>query len=45
LRAEKRPKSVYLAPQRNELAVEYDAGYAHVVVPAVEGHQMIVFES
>lgn len=45
LRAEKRPKSVYLAPQRKELAVEYDAGYAHVVVPAVEGHQMIVFES
>jgi hypothetical protein len=40
-----RPKQVYLAPQRQRLDVDFKDGYAHVIVPAVEGHQMIVFET
>ena len=45
LRAEKRPKQAYLAPQHKDLQLNYDAGYARVVVPVVEGHQMVVFEN
>jgi hypothetical protein len=39
------PKEVYLAPQRQSLKVDFQDGYAHTVVPSVEGHQMIVFET
>ncbi len=45
LRADARPKQVYLAPQRKSLEVDFRDGYAHTVVPSVEGHQMIVFET
>jgi hypothetical protein len=44
-RSERRPARVYLAPQRQDLRSDWQAGYAEVVVPAVLGHQMIVFES
>jgi hypothetical protein len=40
-----RPKTVYLAPQRQELAFEYRDQYAYVRVPSVAGHQMVVFEA
>jgi hypothetical protein len=39
-----RPKEVYLASQRQRLDVDFKDGYAHAIVPSVEGHQMIVFE-
>jgi hypothetical protein len=45
LRLEARPRQVYLAPQRQALKADFQDGYAHVVVPSVEGHQMIVFET
>jgi hypothetical protein len=45
LRSERRPSQVYLAPQRRALKFDYSAGYARVVVPRVEGHQMVVFEA
>jgi hypothetical protein len=44
LRMESRPTRVYLAPQRQSLKFDYADGYAQVVVPSVEGHQMVVFE-
>jgi hypothetical protein len=44
LQLEHRPARVYLAPQRHELSFEYTRGYAHAVVPQVNGHQMVVFE-
>jgi hypothetical protein len=44
LRLEARPKQVYLAPQRQSLKADFHDGYAHIIVPSVEGHQMIVFE-
>lgn len=44
LRSGKRPSQVYLAPQRRALKFDYAEGYARVVVPRVEGHQMVVFE-
>jgi len=44
LRTEKEPSRVYLAPQRQSLKFYFDDGYAQVVVPTVQGHQMIVFE-
>ena len=45
LRADRRPSKIYLAPQQRGLPMRYDAGYAEVVVPVVEGHQMVIFES
>jgi hypothetical protein len=45
LRMEQRPRQVYLAPQRQSLKVDYADGYAQVVVPTVNGHQMAVFET
>ena len=45
LRSAARPRQVYLAPQKKSLAVDFRDGYAHTVVPAVDGHQMIVFET
>ena len=44
MRLEQRPAKVYLAPQRQSLRFDYAEGYAQVVVPVVQGHQMIVFE-
>ena len=44
LRMDKAPQKVYLAPQRQSLPFDYAHGYAQVVVPSVQGHQMIVFE-
>lgn len=44
LRLDRRPRKVYLAPQQGDLTFEYAQGYAHVVVPEANGHQMIVFE-
>ena len=45
LRMDKPPQRVYLAPQRQSLKCDYASGYAQVVVPSVQGHQMIVFEA
>jgi hypothetical protein len=44
LRTAKEPTRVYLAPQRQSLNFNFDDGYAQVVVPSVQGHQMVVFE-
>ena len=44
LRLAARPRQVYLAPQRQALKADYQDGYAQVVIPSVEGHQMVVFE-
>ena len=44
LRMSARAKEAYLAPQRQRLDVDFKDGYAHAIVPSVEGHQMIVFE-
>ena len=44
LRLGERPRQVYLVPQRRNLELGYINGYAHVVVPIVNGHQMLVFE-
>lgn len=40
----KKPKRAYLAPEQEELAVDWSNGYANVVVPRVNGHAMVVFE-
>ncbi|MGH9453264.1 MAG: alpha-amylase family protein [Terriglobia bacterium] len=45
LRVSERPAKVYLAPQKEELKIKYNSGYAEVVVPLVHGHQMVVFEA
>ncbi len=45
LRLDAPPKQVYLAPQRQSLKFEFRDGYVHTVVPSVEGHQMIAFET
>jgi hypothetical protein len=44
LRLARKPGRVYLAPAGQELTFEYRNGSASLTVPAVEGHQMIVFE-
>ena len=44
LRMSARAKEAYLAPQRQRLDIDFKDGYAHAIVPSVEGHQMIVFE-
>lgn len=44
LRMEKEPSRVYLAPQRRSLKVVFDGKYARIVVPSVDGHQMVVFD-
>ena len=38
------PTSVYLAPDREELAFEVRDGYAHVTIPEMSGYAMVVFE-
>jgi len=45
LRVEQRPRRVYLAPQRQSVQFDCRNGYAHVVLPRVNGHQMIAFET
>jgi hypothetical protein len=44
LLTEKEPSRVYLAPQRRRLPTQFKDSYTHVVVPSVQGHQMVVFE-
>ena len=43
LKLAKKPKRVYLAPQETQLDFEYADGRVSVIVPKVEGHQMIAF--
>jgi hypothetical protein len=38
------PRAAYLAPQRSPLPVRMEGAYAHVAVPRVEGHAMVVLE-
>ena len=45
LRTTNKPLRVYLAPQRKSLRYEFREGYSETVVPLVDGHQMVVFES
>jgi hypothetical protein len=44
IRCDAAPESVYLAPSRVQLPIEYRDGYLHLVVPKVRGHQMVVLE-
>ncbi|MCC7349912.1 MAG: alpha-L-fucosidase [Phycisphaerales bacterium] len=44
LKLSKKPSRVYLAPQEMALDFEYANGRVSLVVPKVEGHQMIAFE-
>jgi hypothetical protein len=44
LRCGSPPSKVYLAPQGDSLVCAVRDGYAHVTIPVVEGHQMVVFE-
>jgi hypothetical protein len=44
IRSDAAPESVYLAPSRVQLPIEYRDGYLHLVVPTVRGHQMVVLE-
>ncbi|MCC6423339.1 MAG: alpha-L-fucosidase [Phycisphaerales bacterium] len=44
LKLSKKPKQVYLAPQKTPLEFEYANGRVSLIVPKVEGHQMIAFE-
>jgi hypothetical protein len=39
-----KPERVYCAPKGTQLDFEYTDGYVKVVVPRVEGHEMVVFE-
>lgn len=45
VRMDKEPSRVYMAPQRMSLRFAFDGKYAETVVPLVEGHQMVVFET
>lgn len=44
VKAAQPPKTVYLAPEQRPLEFTYADGYAHVVVPEIRGHQMVVME-
>jgi hypothetical protein len=44
LKVSSRPRQVYMAPELQQLQVEYANGYATVTVPKVSGHAMVVFE-
>lgn len=44
LRSDHSPREVYLAPQRRPLRFDYVDGYVTTEVPAITGHQMVVFE-
>jgi hypothetical protein len=43
-RLQRRPRKVYLAPQRDDLLFDFRDSYAHFVVPIVNGHQIVVLE-
>ena len=43
-RLERKPAKVYLAPSGEALSFECRNGRVEVVVPHVNGHQMVVFE-
>jgi hypothetical protein len=45
LRTTNKPARVYLAPQRESLRFEFSEGYSQTVIPLINGHQMVVFES
>jgi hypothetical protein len=42
--SERKPTRAYLAPQRQSLKLDYQGGYANIVIPSVQGHQMVVLE-
>ena len=44
LRADRTPKTVYLAPTREPLPFTLERGYVHVTVPEMSMHAMVVFE-
>ncbi len=44
LKLEKKPRQVYLAPDKTQLAFTFRNGRAQVRVPKVAGHAMLVFE-
>ena len=44
LRAADAPKDAYLAPSGDKLPVTYTDGYAHVTVPEMTSHGMVVFQ-
>jgi len=44
LRADRSPREVYLAPTGEKLPFEIAGGYAHVTVPEVSMHGMVVFQ-
>jgi hypothetical protein len=44
LKLARRPRKVYLAPERTELGFDYAAGRLAVRVPEVRGHAMVVAE-
>lgn len=44
VRMEKAPKKVFLAPECQDIPMEYADGYAKITIPKVNGHQMVVFE-
>lgn len=44
VRLDTTPRIVYLAPEKKELEYQLKDGYAHVVVPELRGHAIVVFE-
>ena len=44
LKFDRKPKSVYLAPDGVKLDYEYEASRVSLIVPEIHGHAMIVFE-
>jgi hypothetical protein len=44
LRLERRPRQAYLAPQGWDLPLRWRPPYAEVSLPAITGHQLVVFE-
>jgi hypothetical protein len=44
VRVPEQPSRAYLAPTGTALDVEYDGAYAHVTLPLVQGHAMVVLE-
>jgi hypothetical protein len=44
LRHERTAQRSLSGAKRQRLDVDFKDGYAHAIIPSVEGHQMIVFE-
>ena len=44
IQLKRKPARVYLAPQNEKISFEFKSGRAHVRVPEVRGHAMVVFE-